>query len=162
MKRFLLTLGFTVTVAIGTSACQRNAEPAPDAAPAAEIEPDDVRHPAPASAPAPTIDATEVADMTSPVADAPRGFDTKAFAGTFAAPGTTLSIDSDGGYRMIVHAESADADLESTGTWTLEPDGKHILLDPESKSDPDRRYALASNDELQPVESGGPLHRRSD
>lgn len=162
MKRFLLTLAFTVTAAIGTSACQRNAEPAPDAAPTAEIAPDDVRHPAPASEPAPAIDATEVADMTSPVADAPRGFDTKAFAGTFAAPGTTLSIGSDGGYRMTVHAESANADLQSAGTWTLEPDGKHILLDPEGKSDPDRRYALVSNDELQPDEGGEPLRRRGD
>jgi copper homeostasis protein (lipoprotein) len=158
MKRIHLTLGFAFAVAIGTTSCQRDAEPATDAVPAAEITPDDVRDPAPA----PTTDAAEVADMTSPVADAPRGFDTKAFAGTFAAPGTTLSIDTDGSYRMTVHAESANADLESSGTWTLEAGGKHVLLDPESKSDPDRRYALVSNDELQPADGGEPLRRRSD
>lgn len=159
MKRIPLTLGFACAIAIGATACQRDAEPAPDPPPAAaKITPDDVRDPAPA----PTTDATEVADMTSPAADAARGFDTKAFAGSFAAPGTTLDIDSDGGYRMTVHAESANTDLESAGTWTLEPDGKHVLLDPESKSDPDRRYALVSNDELQPVDGGEPLRRRSD
>ena len=160
MKQIYLTLGFAFTVAIVATACQRDADPTPDASPAAaEITPDDIRDPAPA--PAPATDATQTGDATSPVADAPRGFDTKAFAGTFAAPGTTLTIDTDGSYRMIVHAESANADLESAGTWTLEPDGKHVLLDPESKSDPDRRYALVSNDELQPVDGGEPL-RRSD
>ena len=158
MKRFLITLGFTVAISIGTTACQRTAEPATDVAPATGITPDDVRDPAPA----PTTDATQTGDATSPVADAPRGFDTKAFAGTFTAPGTTLTIDTDGSYRVTVHAESANADLESAGTWTLEPDGKHVLLDPESKSDPDRRYALVSNDELQPVDDGEPLRRRSD
>ncbi len=160
MKRFLITLGFAVAISIGTTACQRDAELTPDAAPAAEITPDDVRDPAPA--PAPATDATQTGDATSPVADAPRGFDTKAFAGTFTAPGTTLTIDTDGSYRMTVHAESANADLESTGTWTLQADGKHVLLDPESKSDPDRRYALVSSDELQPVDGGDPLRRRSD
>jgi copper homeostasis protein (lipoprotein) len=159
MKRSALMLGFAISVAIGATACQRDAEPTPDASPAAtEITPADVRDPAPA----PTTDATQTSDATSPVADAPRGFDTKAFAGTFTAPGTTLSIDTDGSYRMTVRAESANADLESAGTWTLEPDGKHVLLDPESKSDPDRRYALVSNDELQPVGDGGPLRRRND
>jgi copper homeostasis protein (lipoprotein) len=159
MKRFPLMLGFAFAVATSTTACQRDAEPATDASPAAtEITPDDIRDPAPA----PTTDATQIGDATSPVADAPRGFDTKAFAGTFAAPDTMLTIDTDGSYRMTVHAESANADLESAGTWTLEPDGKHVLLDPESKSDPDRRYALVSNDELQPVDGGEPLRRRSD
>lgn len=160
MKQFLLTSCFAVAVAVGATACQRDAEPASDASPAAaEITPDDVRDPAPA--PAPTTDATQTDDATSPIADAPRGFDTKAFAGTFAAPGTTLTIATDGSYRMTMHAESANADLESTGTWALEPDGKHVLLDPDSKSDPDRRYALVSNDELWPVD-GEPLRRRGD
>ena len=159
MKRFLLALG-AVPAAIGMSACQRDAEPASATSPAAEITPDDVRDPAPA--PAPATDATEVTDMTSPAADAPRGFDTKAFAGTFVATGTTLAIEADGPYPMSVDAESANADLESAGTWTLETDGKHVLLDPESKSDPDRRYALVNNDELQPVDGGEPLRRRGD
>jgi hypothetical protein len=162
MKCSLLTLCFAFAAAISTTSCQRDPELAPDASPAAEITPDDIHDPAPASASTPATDATEVADMTSPASDAPRGFDTKAFAGTFAAPGTTLTIDTDGSYRMTVHAESANADLESTGTWTLESGGKHVLLDPESKSDPDRRYALASNDELRPADGGEPLRRRSD
>lgn len=161
MKRIPLTLGFAFAIAVGATACQRDAEPAPDASPAAtKITPDDVRDPAPA--PAPATDAMQTSDATSPVADAPRGFDTKAFAGTFAAPGATLTIDSDGRYRMTVRAESANANLTSTGTWTLEADGKQILLDPDSKSDPDRRYTLVSNDELQPAGGGEPLRRRSD
>lgn len=160
MKRRHLLFGLTVALATGPTACQRDAEPAAAAPPAAEITPDDIRDPAPA--PAAATDATEVTDMTSPVADAPRGFDSKAIAGTFTAPGTTLTLDADGAYRMLVHAESADADLDSADTWLVESDGRHLLLDPESKSDPDRRYALASNDELRPADGGEPLRRRSD
>jgi hypothetical protein len=61
-----------------------------------------------------------------------------------------------------VQAGGADAGLDSTGTWALEPDGRHILLDPERKTDADRRYALASHDELRPDDGGAPLRRRRD
>lgn len=147
-----------VSVALAFAACQ----PVPETA--AGPSPDAPTAPAAAEAatsrPAQAIDAVAIADMTSPVADAPPGFDTKAFAGTYSAPGTTLAIDAGGSYRMRVDGEGADGGPESTGTWTLEADGIHVLLDPDSKSGVDRRYALAPG-ELRP-DAGGPALRRGD
>ena len=86
-------------------------------------------------------------------------FDTKGFAGRFGATGTSLEIVADGTYRLSVHAESANADLETDGTWTIEADGKHILLDPVSKAEADRRYEIVSHDELRAVDGGQGLSR---
>jgi len=127
---------------------------------------------APSAPPPPTNAPAAVATLASPATvAAPFGvaasaapgehtdFDAKAFAGTFTAPGTRISFDADGNYTMRVHAESANADLDSQGTWTLEPDARHVLLDPASKAEADRRYAMASMDELRPDDGGAALHR---
>lgn len=123
---------------------------------------------APASAAMPAVAATLAAPATraTPAAVAESAapgehttFDAKAFAGSFAAEGARITFDSDGGYTMRVHAQSADADIDSQGTWTLEPDSRHLLLDPSSKSEPDRRYELVSMDELRPDDGGVALHR---
>ena len=58
-----------------------------------------------------------------------------------------------------MHAESANADLATDGTWTVEADGKHILLDPNSKAEADRRYEIVSHDELRAVDGGQSLGR---
>ena len=76
------------------------------------------------------------------VAAAPT-FDAKAYAGTFSGQGTSLEIGADGTFNL----EQAGAEAQS-GTWTLEQDGEHILLDPDSKSEQDRRYKMVGNDEL--------------
>jgi hypothetical protein len=75
-------------------------------------------------------------------------FDAKAFAGTFAQDGTHVAFTADGTYTMTAHAESANADLATDGTWTLEPDARHVRLDPNSKADADRVYEIVSMDEL--------------
>ena len=85
-------------------------------------------------------------------------FDAKAFAGTFNDAGTDLSFSADGTYTMQVRAESAKADLATQGTWTLEPDARHVRLDPNSKADEDRMFELVSMDELRAT-SGQVLRR---
>ena len=87
------------------------------------------------------------------------GVDAKAFAGVFVAEGARIEFKADGTYAMTVHAASADADLESTGTWSTDADDRHLLLDSDDKSEADRRYELASPDELKAVESGQVLRR---
>jgi copper homeostasis protein (lipoprotein) len=142
MKQYLLAVA-VATLAI--AACKREAAPAPVAEPA-------VVAPAATTAPAAGTDATDVVDNSAPAGDAV-AFDTKGFAGKFGAAGTSLEIAADGTYRL------AGADLETDGTWTVEDDGRHILLDPNSKAEADRRYEVVSHDELRAAD-GSPSLRR--
>ena len=119
--------------------------------------------PVPAGAPTPAdhdadIDAILVADR-APVADAAPGFDVKAFAGTFEAQGASLRLSPDGTYTFTVHAESADADLSTAGTWTVDADGSGLLLDPDSKDEPDQRFTITSADTLTAAAGGRVLQR---
>jgi len=148
MKQYLLAVAIaTLTLA----ACKRESEPVPSPEPA-------VAATAETPEPAAGTDATEVVDQQPPAGDAV-AFDTKAFAGTFSATGVRLEIAADGTYRLNVHAESANADLTTDGTWTVEADGKHILLDPNSKAEADRRYEIVSQDELRPMDGSESLGR---
>lgn len=152
----------TAALALLLAACNRPAEPeapAADAAAPASQPPTQAPIPPDAMAdPTAGTDAIAVIDHASPAGD-DRSFDAKAFAGTFAAERTSLTISADGGYALTVHAESAGADLTSNGTWTLQADGREILLDPEDKSEPDRRFQIVSNDRLRAVEGGQFLDR---
>jgi copper homeostasis protein (lipoprotein) len=150
MKPSLLALALATTLAL--AACQRDAEPAPAATPEPAAE-----APAAATDPVAATDATEVAP-SPPTADA-GAFDTKGFAGEFGATGTSLEIAGDGTYRLREQAESAGADLETAGTWTAEANGKHLLLDPHSKAEPDRHYEIVSHDELRAADGSHSLRR---
>ena len=149
MKQYLLAVAIAT---LALAACKREAEPAP--APAAEPA---VAAPAVAPGPAAGTDAVETVDHSTHAGDV--AFDTKGFAGKFGATGTSLEIGADGTYRLSMRAESANADLKTDGTWTVEADGKHILLDPNSKSETDRRYEIVSHDELRAVDGGQSLSR---
>jgi len=135
MNRKLLLLAVASTLAIG--ACKPEA-PVEPAAPAAPVE----QAAAPAE-PAPV--AVESAPANSP-ADVP--FDVKGFAGIFSGADTRLTLNADGTY-----AQSGSA--VSEGTWTAEEDGKRIRLDPNSKSEEDRLYAITSNDQLDALAADG-------
>ena len=157
--RTAIAILFAAGAALSLAACERANEPANDAASA----PPGVDATAPGtdpatSVPAGDIDATRVVDR-APVADAAPGFDVKAFAGTFVVEGANLRLAADGTYTFTVHAASADADLVSTGTWTVEAEGTTLLLDPDSKADADQRFTIASNDELVAVVGGRVLRR---
>ena len=154
--RSRLALAFAAAAALSLAACERADDaPASDPATADAAPPADVPTPAEADA---DIDATRVVDR-APVAGAAPGFDVKAFAGTFVADGAHLQLAADGTYAFTVRAESADADLVSTGTWTVEDDGAALLLDPDSKGESDQRFTLVSSDELA-ADVGGRVLRR--
>ena len=152
----------TAALALLLAGCSRPAEseapaadtttPAAQAPTQAPIPPDAVADPTAGT------DAIAVIDHGSPAGDGV-AFDTKAFAGSFGAEGTSLAIDADGSYTLTVRAERAEADLISSGTWTAQADGREILLDPEDKSEPDRRFEIVSNDRLRAVEGGQLLDR---
>ena len=85
--------------------------------------------------------------------------DAAAYAGSFVARGVLLQIRPDGRYLLRVHAESAAADLESEGLWSLETGSGQLLLVPHAADEPRRRYSLPSHDELVPEGGGLPLRR---
>jgi copper homeostasis protein (lipoprotein) len=132
MKRSLLLLALLATLA--ATACKPQApattEPAAQANTAAE-------------APGPA--AVESAPSTS-AAEVP--FDTKGFAGTFAAGDTKVILNADGTYKL---AGATQAD----GTWTAEENGKRIRLDPNTKAEEDRLYTVVSHEQIDQVDASG-------
>ena len=133
MNRKLLLLAVVSTLAI--AACKPEA-PAEPAAPAEQAA-------APA-APAPV--AVESAPASSP-ADVP--FDVKGFAGTFSGTDMKVTLNADGTYKLSANG------VEGDGTWTAEEDGKRVRLDPNSKSEEDRLFAITSNDQLDALGADG-------
>ncbi|MBF6024374.1 copper resistance protein NlpE N-terminal domain-containing protein [Lysobacter niastensis] len=131
MNRKLLVLFVSLTTL--TSACQPQPEP-----PAASA-------PEPAS---PTVSTTtEVAPAAAAPAPA-NASDARAFAGRFSGGGTTVELRGDGTFRL----QEAGAGFD--GTWTAEENGTRVRLDPNSKSEADRLYAVAGTD-LQPLDAEG-------
>jgi len=105
-----------------------------------------VAAPATVEAPAPATAAAPVGMSDAPAPGEHTTFDAKGFAGTFGDANSAVTFTADGAYSMTT--ESVAAKAPDTGTWTLEPDARHIRLDPNSKAEQDRVYELVSNDEL--------------
>lgn len=122
-----------------------------------------IPEPMPAALPVPEAvstgggtDAVQVADATSPAGDPE--FDARTFAGRYADTGQTLDIESSGSYRLL----AGDGAAVATGTWSLQADGTHVLLDPDSKSEADRRLALHGDGSLHDVDGDAVLLRARD
>lgn len=117
--------------------------------------------PAPAVEPAATAPSAAVADEARPKA----AFDAKAFAGTFTGtlpcadcPGieTRLVLAADGTYAITEsYQERSAPELKGDGTWTVEEDDQRLRLDPNSKSDNDRLFAILSLDEIRQLDAEG-------
>lgn len=85
-------------------------------------------------------------------------FDVKAFAGSFSGtlpcvdcPGidSKLTLNADGTFALEeARQDSTSAANKLDGTWTVEEDNTRLRLDPNSKSEADRVYAIASNDQI--------------
>lgn len=125
---------------------------------------------APAEAPAPPAQPEAAAAPAAPAADAlpsAQGapFDAKAFAGTFTGtlpcadcPGidTRLVLAADGTYTITESYQARSApELKGDGTWTAEENNQRLRLDPNSKSDNDRLFAILSNDEIRQLDMEG-------
>ena len=146
MRRSLLLAVLPVAL---LAACNRQPESA-DVAPAATVaSPATVAEPV---APATVADPVGVSDAAAPGEHTT--FDAKAFAGTFEDDNMTVAFAADGTYTLSSHA--ADG---STGTWTLEPDGHSLRLDPNAKGEADRVYTLVDNDALQAANGTQVLRR---
>ena len=152
MNRKLLLALMASTLAIAACKPQAPAEPA---APAAETE----AVPAATSEPAPV--AVESAPAST-AADVP--FDVKGFAGTFsgtlpcadcAGIDTTIALKPDGTYTLREAYQGKQDSFDGDGTWTAEENGRRVRLDPNSKSEQDRLFAVKSNDEIESLDAEG-------
>ena len=119
----------------------------PGTAPAAEIKA--VQTPPP---PVPGTDAAIIEDRSTPAAAAP-SFDSKAFEGRFVSGQTALQVTADGIFALDIDAATIN------GTWSLQPGGKTVTLDPDSKSEADRELEILSNDSVKIV-GGATLKRQ--
>ncbi len=157
-RRFAAPLAL-LPLALALSACKPAAEPAstPAAkakAPAAPVESGSVVG----------TDATAVVHHDRPD---PAGFDRKAFAGAFAGivpcadcPGieTRLAIRADGTFTLDETYQERDTGNQTTGTWTIDADGRRLLLDPDAKDAADRHFEIVSKDEIRMLGAdGGPI-----
>lgn len=150
MNRKLLLAVMASTLAIAACKPQAPAEPA---TPAADTAPVAATEPAPVAA--------ESARASS-AADVP--FDVKGFAGTFSGtlpcadcPGidTTVTLKPDGTYTLREAYQGKPDSFDGDGTWTAEENGQRVRLDPNSKSEQDRVFAVKSNDEIESLDTEG-------
>jgi copper homeostasis protein (lipoprotein) len=123
----------------------------------------------PAAPDAARVETTPVAaDAPAPIAPvaAPAALDVRAFAGTFAGIlpcaacegiDSRVELHADGTFRLVetYQGQADGGPFEITGTWTAENAGKQILLDPDSKSEPDHRYDIVSPDEIRMLDLEG-------
>ena len=150
MNRKLLLALVATTLVVAACKPQAPAAPAPEATATTEAAP---------ATPAP------VAVESAPAADAAEvPFDVKGFAGTFSGtlpcadcPGidTTLELKPDGTYALHETYRDKPGKFDRDGTWTAEENGKRIRLDPNSKSEEDRLFAVKSNDEIESLDAEG-------
>lgn len=156
MTHRLPTTFALLPLALVLAACKPAAEPEPAIAAAAEAPAAPVESGSVAG-----TDATAVVHHDRPD---PAGFDRKAFAGTFAGtvpcadcPGieTHLAIDADGTFRLDETYQDRDSSRQTTGTWTIDADGKRLLLDPDTKGAADRHFEIVSKDEIRMLGADG-------
>ncbi len=137
-------------------ACQREA-PVADTATTPAVA-------APAASDTPVV-ATETTMAQAGVQPGPGAIDNKAFAGKSPGslpcadcPGTdeTLELAADGRFTLTdVYRERPQGTSTLQGTWSADADGKRIRLDPGSKTEGDRLFAIEDNDTLSPLGADG-------
>ena len=158
MRMTLPTTCLALALALGVAGCDRGSEAAP-ATTAAETA---ANTPATPEAP---VAATETTMAVAGVQPDARASDGRALAGTFEGtlpcadcPGIDerLVLSADGTFELTDrYRERPGSETVAHGSWSLEPDGKAVRLDPGSKTAQDRLYALQGNDTLVPLGADG-------
>lgn len=163
MNRFTTAL-LMLLVAL-TAGCSQDT-PAPVAEPAASVETpadqttpatpppaEDIKTVAPAEIPAvvPGTDAAIIEDHSNTSKEV-SGFDTKNFAGLYVEGDTALNVTDDGMFALNIDGNAID------GTWSVKPDGKTVVLDPDSKGEADHKLRILSQDSVQ-IDGGATLQR---
>ena len=138
MNQKLLALACVGLATLAIAGCK----PRPPAEPAAEVAPV-----------APVAVATSAETAPAAATAVSPALDQRGFAGTFAGGTSTITLNADGTFGL------KDGKGAFDGTWTAEVDGARIRLDPDSKAEPDRLYAVVGNDEIRPLDGGAPLQR---
>jgi copper homeostasis protein (lipoprotein) len=144
-----LLIGLLVAMSVAV-ACKRDAPAAPEAiAPQAAA-------PAAVSAPAPEVDMARAGVQPNAA-----GFSSKAFAGVFKGdlpcadcPGIeeTLELKPDGSFALLdVYKERPQGARTFAGSWTIEVNDTRLRLDPNTKAEQDRLYAITSDDVIMPL-----------
>ena len=154
-------LWLALPLALFAAGCQKDAAEEAETAPVAEVAAEPAAapvagiktvEPAP-PAPVPGTDAAIIEDRSTPAAAAP-SFDSKAFQGRFISGKTALDITADGVFALDIDGATIN------GTWSLQPGGKKITLDPDSKGEADRELDILSNDSVKIV-GGATLKRQN-
>jgi copper homeostasis protein (lipoprotein) len=159
MKTTRIAFATSLLLLAALPACRQQPTDAPAAPPQAAV-------PETASAPADTpVVATETTLATPGMQQRDAGFDAKAFAGTFEGtlpcadcPGMDerLELTADGAFTLTdSYRERPGSEQVLRGSWSAEPDGKRIRLDPGSKDAVDRLYAIAEDGTLVPLGADG-------
>lgn len=153
-KRLLLPT--VALVAVFGTACNREAP----AEPVANIE---APAPAPAAAPAEATPAPVAIESPPASSEKDLPFDTKAFAGRFEgtlacadcpAIAAELELSADGTFALETRDKAGEAARQS-GTWTVEDKDARLRLDPDSKREEDRLFAIVSQRELRALDATG-------
>ncbi len=137
------SIAIAMACLVFAAACNRTAEPE-------VVTP--VADPAPAETAA-APDAGMKADAPMQIA-AEEPFMMKAFAGTFGADGSSITLNADGSYA------SKMGDVMSDGTWTADSRGSQLLLDPNSKTESDQTYSVVSKNEIRALDGDMSLQRK--
>ena len=167
MKRsFRILRRLSMIAALGASlftmGCNRQADPSAAPADASAIADAGGEAAEPGKTDAVAVVENTAADA---ITTQSKGFDSKSFVGSFSGtlpcascPGieTTIEFKADGYYNLSeTYMGENKAPQDADGTWTVEEDGKVVRLDPSDRAEPDRVYAIVSNDEITMLDSGG-------
>ena len=109
--------------------------------------------------PLPAAAAVEVAVANAVPSERTTTFDQRSLAGTFGGTvggvDTSLTLAADGSF-VLSETQSGSSDAATIdGTWTVEAEDRHVRLDPNSKSESDRLFAINANDRITPLASNG-------
>ena len=100
----------------------------------------------------------QVAVANAEPSDRVSTFDQRGFAGTFSGTvgdaDTTLALAPDG-TAVLTESRAGAGGATISGTWTTEAQDQHLRLDPDSKGEPDRLFAIAANDRISALGSDG-------
>jgi copper homeostasis protein (lipoprotein) len=155
-----LRIASLLLLALTLAACQPSAEKAAVADEADET----VGQTATEAEADPMLEGSEATAVVHHARPDPSGFDRKAFAGAFSGalpcadcPGVDarLEIAEGGTFALSERRRGEDAGHDTTGTWTIDAAGTHLLLDPDVKDAADRHFEVVSNDELRALDADG-------
>ena len=107
----------------------------------------------------PAAVAVEVAVANAVPSERTSTFDQRSLAGTFTGTAggveSALALAADGSFVLSETQAGSNDKGTIDGTWTVEAEDRHVRLDPNSKAEPDRLFAITSSDRITALGSNG-------